>query len=441
MKVLWIVNRMLPVIAEHLEMESTVKEGWITGLFSQIMANTSGNGIELSVAFPATGELAEYEGQIPVDQINVPNYTFSVSTDDLTFRSYGFYEDITKPDKYDVKTEESLKRIIEKEEPDVIHVFGTEYPHCLATIKSAPDKTKVLIGLQGLCFMIADKYEADLPKRIVRRNTLRDFLKRDSIKRQKYKFACRGNYEVQALNKAVYVTGRTSWDKKTVKLVNPDLTYIHMNETLRPEFYSGRWNKEKTEAGAIFVSQADYPLKGFHYLLKAMPEILEECPQAHIYVGGQIITRNSTIKEKLKLSSYAKYLLKLIRDNNLEDRVTFLGNLSASEMKEQYLKADVFVCPSKIENSPNSLGEAMILGTPCVAARVGGIPDIMNEDEGILYSDGDIHELAHAVIRQIKSESDVTGKAKKARGHALCNHDADANYHTLLQIYDRINRG
>ena len=43
MKVLWIVNRMLPIIAECLGVESSVKEGWITGMFAQIMANTAGN--------------------------------------------------------------------------------------------------------------------------------------------------------------------------------------------------------------------------------------------------------------------------------------------------------------------------------------------------------------------------------------------------------------
>lgn len=441
MKVLWIVNRMLPVIANHLGQESTVKEGWITGLYSQIMANTAGNGIELSIAFPAKDELSTYEGDIPVGDIALPNMRFGVSTEGLTFKAYGFYEDISKPHKYDIRTEESIKRVLREANPDIIHVFGTEYPHCLATLKVAENPNRVLLGLQGLCFVIADDYEADLPKRIVNRNTLRDFLKHDSIKNQKKKFGLRGANEVEALSLASFVTGRTLWDQEMVMSVNPKLTYINMNETLRSPFYTGQWHKENAEEGRIFVSQADYPLKGLHYVLDAMPSILRECTNAHIYVGGQNITKHETLKQKLKLSSYAKYLLKQIKKNNLCDKVTFLGNLSAEEMKEQYIKAEVYVCPSKLENSPNSLGEAMLIGTPCVAARVGGIPSIMAEDEGILYESGNVEELSEAIIKQLKSVPEVIGRIRKARGHAVCDHDADSNYHALLQIYDRVKRG
>lgn len=108
-----------------------------------------------------------------------------------------------------------------------------------------------------------------------------------------------------------------------------------------------------------FLSQGDYPLKGFHYLLQAMPAVLERFPDAHIYVAGNNILRSNTGKDKLKLSGYGKYLKKLIKDNQLKDKVTMLGMLDEDGMKEQFLKSHVFVCPSAMENSPNSLGEAM----------------------------------------------------------------------------------
>ena len=99
MKVLWIVNRMLPIIAECLGVESSVKEGWITGMFAQIMANTAGNGIELSIAFPAKDELATFEGEIPVGDIKLPNIPFGISTEKHTCRAYGFYENVNKGEK------------------------------------------------------------------------------------------------------------------------------------------------------------------------------------------------------------------------------------------------------------------------------------------------------------------------------------------------------
>ena len=81
-----------------------------------------------------------------------------------------------------------------------------------------------------------------------------------------------------------------------------------MNETMRSCFYEGSWNREGCRPYEIFASQGDYPLKGFHYLLQAMPEILEQFPEAHVSVAGNSITACGSLKEKLKISGYGKYL-------------------------------------------------------------------------------------------------------------------------------------
>lgn len=68
-------------------------------------------------------------------------------------------------------------------------------------------------------------------------------------------------------------------------------------------------------------------------------------------------------------------------------------------MKQEYLNANVFICPSSLENSPNSLGEAQILGTPCLASYVGGIPDMMFGNEGYLYRFEEIEMLAERFVK------------------------------------------
>ena len=75
-----------------------------------------------------------------------------------------------------------------------------------------------------------------MPGRVIRRITLRDFLKRDSILRQKEKFAARGRMETEALGLAGNITGRTAWDRHYAKEWNPDAVYYGMNETLREPF-------------------------------------------------------------------------------------------------------------------------------------------------------------------------------------------------------------
>ena len=53
MKVLWLCNVMMPMIAEKLDLEASNKEGWISGLAAVLLKKRRENGIELAVAFPA----------------------------------------------------------------------------------------------------------------------------------------------------------------------------------------------------------------------------------------------------------------------------------------------------------------------------------------------------------------------------------------------------
>lgn len=428
MRVLWICNIMLPMVAKHLNKEGNVKEGWITGLAEQVLFYGEDNGIELGICFPVEKTLAGYRESIAVE----------IRGRKCTIQAYGFYEDTTRPHRYDRKLESALAAVYADFNPDVVHCFGTEYPHTLAAVKVCPDRSKVLLGIQGICFEYAKVYLADLPSSVCRRFLLRDLLKWDNILLQQRKFYKRGKMEKKALALASHVTGRTKWDKETVRSVNPDLQYHFMNETLRPTFYEGKWSHEKCEPHSIFLSQGDYPIKGLHYVLWALPELLKAYPDTHVYVAGQSIIRYKTLKEKIKISSYGKYLLNQIKKLGLEEKVTFLGRLNAEEMKRQYLSSNLFLCPSTAENSPNSLGEAMILGVPCVSAKVGGISSIFSEKEGIFYECGNTQELVDAVRKMWGDERLMLECSKNARARALCNHDADTNYHTLLQIYDRI---
>jgi glycosyltransferase involved in cell wall biosynthesis len=105
-------------------------------------------------------------------------------------------------------------------------------------------------------------------------------------------------------------------------------------------------------------------------------------------------------------------------------------------MKEQYLKCSVFVCPSAVENSPNSVGEAMLMGVPVVAARTGGIPSMIEENrDGILYEPGNVSELTDAVF-QIWDEAVISCVyGENARKHACKTHDPNLNYARLIEIY------
>src|SRR5690606_23789955 len=153
-------------------------------------------------------------------------------------------------------------------------------------------------------------------------------------------------------------------------------------ESLRPSFYNNNWRIDQCEKYSIFISQAYYPLKGFHQLLKAMPIILRHFPNTKVYVAGNNYFSNRGIK----INGFGSYINTLVKKYNLADHIKFTGILSEEAMCKRYIDSHVFVSPSSIENSPNSVGEAQLLGVPCVASYVGGTPDMIeHEDTGLLY--------------------------------------------------------
>lgn len=421
MKVLWLCNIMLPVIAEELGKEASNKEGWLSGLAQQILLHKKENQIQLGVCYPVQ------KGQLPS------------SGEAAGVCYFEFQEDTTKPENYDSSMEDRFKEILQQFQPDVVHCFGTEYPHTLAMTRACEDKSKVLIGIQGLCYLYAERYFADLPKGIVNRFLFRDFVKWDNIRIGRDKFIKRGQYEKEALSLAGNITGRTDWDRAAARDCGPKATYHFMNETLRSNFYEEKWEFKQCQPYSIFLSQGNYPIKGLHYMLQAMPQILEGYPETQVYVAGDVITRYESLKDKIKIGSYGKYCLDLMKQYGIKDKVHFVGRLNAKQMCSQYLKSHVFVSPSSIENSPNSVGEAMLLGMPVVSSEVGGVANMLKTgEEGILYPYQQTAALAQAICDIFKDSERAIQMGQKARVHAQKTHNGSENYARLMEIYEQI---
>lgn len=417
MKVLWLCNLMPSIVAKKLNRPATNKEGWILGMADQVKKNAD---ITLGMAFPISQE---------------ENITGEV--DGISF--FGFHEDSQHPEVYDKSLESALGFICEEFQPDVIHCFGTEYPHTLAMLRMKEWRSRVLVHVQGVMERYAKVYYAGLPEEVTEKATFRDVLKKDSIWQQKEKYEKRSVHEREVVKNAVHVCGRTEFDKEYVLSVNPSCTYYTVNETLRPEFYGKKWEEEKTKKHSIFVAQGNYPIKGIHYMLEALPKIKETYPDVTLRVAGDRVTAYGTLKEKIKISAYGKYLLSLIKKGNLQDNVEFLGSLGVEEILKEYLSAAVYVIPSVIENSPNSLGEAMILGMPCVAARVGGIPSLAEDKKEVLmYRPEDTDKLAEHVMNLFEKKEEAKALGEAAHARALLTHDAVANYKMLHWVYETI---
>ena len=326
-------------------------------------------------------------------------------------------------------------------QPDVIHIWGTEYAHTLAMMNAAEKlgmAERCVISIQGLCSVYARHYAEGIPVEVQRRYTLHDFLKRENILGQQRVYEKRGKLEVQALQKARHVIGRTPWDFACAQILAPRAEYHFCNETLREPFYEGRWSYEGCQKHRIFASSCVYPVKGFHYLLEALAEIIQEYPDTTLAVPGKgflKLDRNG----RLHQDNYHRYLKNMAEQYGLTDKIEFLGKLSPEGMKEQYLKAHVFTLPSTIENSPNSLGEAMLLGTPCVAADVGGVTTMLKSGrEGLTYQSTAPYMLAHCIKQLFAMGDRAEAMGRAASEHARITHDPGKNLEDLLGIYREI---
>ena len=414
MKVLWITNILFPEASAVLTGNKELKSsgGWMLGAAKGLIEQ---GGVDLYVATVSSSvkTLTKLKGT------NITYYLIPLGKGNLRInKEYNTY----------------WQKINSEVNPDVVHIHGTEYSHGYAYMQTC-GSDNVVVSIQGLKSAICDYYHYGITKsEIYKTITLRDLL-RGSIIHDQQSFKRSAKYEIEMLKSAKHIIGRTSWDKERTWAINPNANYHFCNETLREEFYDGSvWDYKKCNKHTIFLSQASYPIKGLHQVLRAMPIILRHYPDAVIRVAGSDITRTERIRDYMHYTGYGKFINKLINKLNLRGKVIFTGNLNAAEMKSEYLYANVFICPSSIENSPNSLGEAQILGVPCIASYAGGIPDMMIGSEHNLYRFEEVEMLAYKVCEVFERED----KQHNMISTALKRHDQKANSERLLTIYNEL---
>ena len=172
-------------------------------------------------------------------------------------------------------------------------------------------------------------------------------------------------------------------------------------------------------------------------MIEALSIIKKRFKEVKLYIaGGNIIEKNNRFIQMIKTPSYPRYIKSLIEKYDLYGNVVFTGNLNEEEMRDKFLNSHVFVSPSTIENSPNSVGEAMLLGVPCVSSDVGGVLDLLkHKSEGFVYQSTAAYMLAHYVLTLFEDNKLCIEFSKKSKEHAALTHNKEINSKTLTDIY------
>lgn len=416
MRVLWIVNTIFPEPSIALGLSTPISGGWMYGLANQL--NATG---EINLAIVST-----YSGtELKLLSIQGIDYYLLPCKNKI---------------KYDTKLEQYWEQVCAQFLPDLVHIHGTEYAHGLACMRKLPN-LEYVVSVQGLVSVYSKYFYAGISFiDIIKNITLRNLIKNDSVFNLKNQFEKRGQLEREYLKTTNHIIGRTNWDYAHAKSLNRIVNYHFCNESLRLCFYSGRkWSIEKRVPQTIFLSQATSPIKGLHQVLKAVILLKPYFPNLSVRVAGSSIVKQETLADLIKLSGYGKYILSIIKKGNLENNIVFLGNLSEEQMAEEYSKANVFICPSSIENSPNSVGEAQIVGVPLVASYVGGMSNMVEDGcTGLLYRFEEVEMLAEN-IRKIFTDDELA-KTLSENGIQVAEkrHHLNVNLKQTIHIYKSI---
>jgi glycosyltransferase involved in cell wall biosynthesis len=174
----------------------------------------------------------------------------------------------------------------------------------------------------------------------------------------------------------------------------------------------------------VLFSSRLVPRKGLDILLDAWPEIMKEYPESRLFIVGSGVDQPDSTEEQMQ---------KKVAKENLTN-VHFLGETSATE---HYLgMADLFVFPSRQEGFPNALLEAMAVGLPIVATRIGGVTDIVQENEtAILFESENSNDLAGRIISCLSRPDLAEKMGKLARQYVLSHYSFDSIATKYVDLY------
>jgi L-malate glycosyltransferase len=414
MKVLWIVSFPIPEVSHLAGVEKSAFGGWVSSMLNQLSTVDS---LDISVAMKSPVEKLIKKRIKGVNYYLVPQ---------------------SKKDHFDVY-QEDCDFVLKDAAPELLHAEGTECAHTLRFLRTW--KGKNVVSMQGILNGYEPYEYGNLPvaDMIATFKGQAAIMSLALISNKLLNFKKRVNNEMQTISLADNILGRTTWDRAHSYAINSKTKYYSCYRILREPFYAETWDVDKAEKYSIFIGNSSSPRKGVHFVFHAVAQLKKEFPDIKVYIAGERPYKSSW-KDWKRVIGYPAYLQNLMKYLDIEENIEFIGVLPADEMAKQMCQVNVCVLSSIIENSPNTLGEAMIMGVPAITSYVGGAPDMAKDgEEAMFYRDNDPQLLAYAIKRVFNDEELALRLSKNGRKRALATHDPQENLDRMVSIYNAIN--
>ena len=419
MRVLWLTDNS-SVGTDKLK-NREVGSAWIVSLEAEL---TKIQGVELGVLFTCR--------QTDVEKFTVgTTQYFPVPV----IHPKGKLRQVLARYRHDIDTEEIVEKyleVIEEFKPDVIHIFGSEHNFGLIIPRiSVP----CIIHLQGNLTVngikwfsglsAADVYKYSNKWLIARGHGLYHwyFVNRKAAERERRIFReCR------------YFMGRTDWDRRLAAVMSPGSEYFHCEEIMRPAFYNMTWpNPAGNESFTIVSTIRNNIYKGLETIVESKRILSQNFPGKKITWKIAGITENDEISAMVARKLNVSY-------SSLD--IQLAGSLNEDQLIVNMQGANLFVHASHIENSSNSICEAMLMGMPVIATYAGGTPAaITDSKEGLLVQDGDPYALAGAILEIMNNNQYAVQLGKNARERALARNQPDKVVGEVVKIYSSVVSG
>ena len=317
-----------------------------------------------------------------------------------------------------------MQMVIEEQSPDLIHVFGTEWPFALIQKYT---KIPVVVHMQGAVIPYCN---ALYPPKYNGFNTIRSsFYDPRKYFSQFLNIIYNKNWislENEIWQAVSFYMGRTCWDKAVVNSQHPRCTYFHVDEALRPSFLQGNdyWQWKDSSELTLFSTGCSTFWKGPDMLLKTAHQLKKMGVNFKWYVAGKMPKSLKKVVEKTEKQSF--------EDNN----VIFLGFLPPTELRTRLLQSSLYIHTAYIENSPNSICEAQSLGVPVISTNVGGIESLVsNNEDGILVPANDPWRMAFSIKELAEDKEKQMHFSLNGKKKAHQRHNPDHIKKQLLNCY------
>lgn len=389
--------------------------GWIASV--QEVVQRSGE-VELAFAFPthSAGDKAVRRDGTAY----FPIYAKPLTAWQKLRLYYGGYRHVDEDAHVD-----EVKKVIADFRPDVIHLFGLECP--FATILGRTD-VPLVVHLQGLIMPYQNAFwpigmnHATFAWPL----TVREYVLRNGYRYAKKSMDVRSGQERKLFRRMRFCMGRTRWDREVSQLMSPESTYFHVDEVLRPVFYdhAGKWVQPRGGKFIITSTISQTIYKGLDLVLKTAA-LLES--ETTVDFEWRVVGVEGS-------SSYVRFFEHYTHIHS--PHIRFMGVMNAEELCQNLLESNVYVHPSYIDNSPNSVCEAQLLGVPVVATNVGGVASLMEDGRsGILVPANGPFELAYHLRELATHPAAADALSREGRKLAAARHDKEKILSDLLSTY------